>query len=560
MGLWGAEPAKHRRNIIPPAFSLLLLLSPMASRAQNPAILINAQGLAQKDLSIRGSGYTGTGLSLNGIHLKVPYSAHFTAEWPMFGPLAPEAQMQSGLDNISGGLVGTAAYTTLPLQPRSNVSVGIGTKERYRASTFGSTENIGGYIDWEKARTIDYDANDLDRLTGGAFVQFIQNDWQFDILGASQTKQYGAQGYYGIPADVYAEERTEDMMLFAGAIKGELDGSFIRAGIGLREFDSEYEIPSSSYANDVLSRHGSAAIEGRTLEIQNIVLNWRGDLEHERVSGDIGKDNRTRGSMLILPEVRFERVTIKAGLNSVFQTEESAEWLPQAGIDFFATDNIRLFASYSENVRQPDYQSRYYNDPYRSGNSMLQQQKTENSEVGLHQFISARLDWRAAAFNRRQEHAVDWTKATSASTTWVATDLGTLDVQGVDAALNYKATDVLGLQFYYQWIRKDDFPVYAGLYELDYPEHLLGFSGHWQVSTEFLLYAVQVVRHQTENNVRTSNDLGTEASLGLHYDPRFAKNVRLSFLVENLWGSNFQAIPGLKPRPTSFSAGITVNW
>jgi hypothetical protein len=46
----------------------------------------------------------------------------------------------------------------------------------------------------------------------------------------------------------------------------------------------------------------------------------------------------------------------------------------------------------------------------------------------------------------------------------------------------------------------------------------------------------------------------------LHYDPRFAKNVRLSFLVENLWGSNFQAIPGLKPRPASFSTGITVAW
>jgi len=540
--------------------SLIGLILPALAFAGSPEVLINHQGLAQHDLSIRGGSYAGSGISLNGINLKIPYSAHYNAAWPVPGPLTADARIRSGLDNLSGGLVGTAAYTTLPLQPQSINSLGIGTEERYRASTFGSTENIGGYIDWEKARTIDYDANDLDRLTGGVFVQFVQNDWRVDILSAGQTKRYGAQGYYGIPANVYAEERTEDALLFAGAIKGELDGAFIRTGIGLREFDSEYRIPSTNFTSDVLSRYGSFMVEGRTMEIQNIVLNLRADLEHEGVSGDIGRHDRTRGSVLLLPEARFERFAVKAGLNSVFQTDESAEWLPQAGIDFFATDNTKLYASYSETVQQPDYQTLHYTGPYRTGNAMLQQQQTQNSELGLHQFFSPRLDGRAALFQRRQEHAMDWVKATGASTAWTATDLGTLQVLGADAALNFRAADTLDLQLYYQWVEKDDYPFYAGLYELDYPEHLLVFSGQWQVSREFLLFADQNLRYQTDNNFRNGNDFGAEASLGLHYDPRFAKNVRLSFLVENLWGSNFQTIPGLKPRPTSFSTGITVNW
>ena len=539
---------------------LIGLILPLAGFAQNPAILINYQGLAQQDLSIRGSSYAGTGVSLNGINLKVPYSAHFNADLPLYGLLVSEAQMQSGLNTVSGGLAGTAAYTTQPLQPQSISSMGIGTKERYRASTFASAENIGGYIDGEKARRIDYGDNDLDRLTGGAFVQFVQNDWQVDILSASQTKRYGAQGYDGIPANVYAEEHTDDGLLFAQATKGELDGSFIRTGIGLREFDSEYRISSTNFTSDVLSRYGSLMMEGRTIEIQHIALNLRGDLEHERVSGDIGRHDRTRGSMLILPEARFERFALKAGLNSVFQTDESAEWLPQAGIDFFATDNMTLYASYTETVQQPDYQTLYYTGPYHIGNAMLQQQQVQNSELGLRQFVSAQLDWRASVFQRRQKHAMDWTKATSASSAWEATDLGTLDVLGADAALNFRAADDLKLQFYYQWVEKDDYPFYAGLYELDYPEHLLGLSGQWQVSQEFLLFTAQTLRYQTDNNVRNGNDFGAEASLGLHYDPRFAKNVRLSFLVENLWGSNFQAIPGLKPRPASFSTGITVAW
>ena len=129
---------------------LIGLMLPLAGFAQDPAILINPQGLAQRDLSIRGSSYTGTGISLNGMNFKVPYSAHYNADRPLYGPLVSDAQMLRGLQTVSGGLVGTAAYTMQPLQPQSSVSAGIGTKERYRATVFGSTEHIGGYIDGER--------------------------------------------------------------------------------------------------------------------------------------------------------------------------------------------------------------------------------------------------------------------------------------------------------------------------------------------------------------------------------------------------------------------------
>ncbi len=540
--------------------TLMSLIGSFTALAGTPEVLTNAQGLAQQDLSIRGSSYSGAGISINGLNLKVPYSAHFNSELPRFGSAYSTAEIQSGPKNVSGHLVGTAALQIPMLDRGSSMAVGIGTDERYRASLFGSSTNIGGFIDWEKARLIDYDANDLERFSSGAFVQFSQNDWQFDILALSQSKKYGAQGYYGIPSSVYAEERTYDDLIYAGATRGDLYGSYLRGGFAYREFDQKYRIPTDTFANDVLSRYGSLMLEGRTLEVQNIALNLHGDLEHERVNGDIGAHHRTRGSVLILPELRLERVTITAGLNSVFQTDESPEWLPQAGIDFFATDNVRLFAAYSETVQQPDYQMLYYSDPYHINNTGLDLQHSQNIEMGLHQFISAKLDWQIAAFRRQHKNTIDWTKATAADTEWTATDLGTLDVSGIDAKLNYLATDTLNIQLYYQWITKDDIDVYAGLYELDYPEHLLALSGIWQLTPELRLFGFQTLRHQTDNNARSGNDFGAEASLGLHYDPRFANNVRLSFLVENLWDTDFQAIPGLNPRPRSIATGITVNW
>ncbi len=520
-------------------------LAPLLAWAGNPEILVNPQGLAQQDLSIRGSSYAGTGLSINGVMLDIPWSRHFNAELPLPQSILSEAEARRGLHNISGHLVGTADHTIQPFASRSEAQLGLGSKERYQASLFGSSENLGGFIDGEKAKDIDYGANDLDRLSGSAFVQFMQNGWQFDILSASQSKRYGAQGYYGIPATTYAEERTEDQLIYLGACRGDLDGAYLRAGTGLRAFNDEYSIPSSLFYQEVLSRSASLMVEGRTLEVQHILLNVRGDLLHERIDRDVDLPSRTRGSLVLLPEARFGHFAAKGGLNTVFQTSESAEWMPQAGIDWFTTDNATLYASYSENVQQPDYQSL-------ASNAALQLQRAKNSEVGFRQLLSASLDWRIAAFHRRQENASDWQAGT-------AIGLGTLNVDGCDAAIHFAPSDKLDVQGYYQWIHKDG-AVAGGLYESDYPEHLVAVSGFWRFAPAFRLFGAQTLRWQADHLGRTGGDFGADASLGLQYSPRYAKNVRLSLLAENLWNSDFQAIPGLKPRPASVLSAIAVAW
>ncbi len=544
-----SEPARCRRYV-PQASCLLLLLTSLAAfgeagfaNTNRPvSLLVNSQGWAQHDLSIRGSGYTGAGISINGLNLKVPYSAHFNSELPLFGNLLSGSEAQYGLGNVSGHLVGTAAYETVPQADRLQAGAGIGTREHYTAKVSAFSSGVGGFLDWEKAKRIDYDTNDYDRYAGGAQLQHFVNDWQLDLIGAGQKKEFGAQGYYGIPATQYAEQTTEDALLFLGAMRGDLDDAYFRTSGAWRQFDDKYL--TTGFASDVRSRFGVVALEGRTMEIQHIALNLRGDLENEQVDGTSNGD-RTRGSFLILPEARFERFTAKAGLNSVFQTSEAAEFLPIAGVDWFATDNSSVYVSYSETIQQPDFQTL-------ESNALLQQQKSQNTEFGFRQFSSASLDWRAAAFHRRLENASDWMAGT-------ATDLGTLNVAGLESEIRFYPSDGLELRAFYQWIHKDNNRT-DGFYELDYPEHMLNFSGHWRFAPEFLLFAAQTLRVQTDNDARTSGDFGAEASLGLHWFPRFAHSVRLSLLVDNLWGTDFQAIPGLKPPERTISTGITVTW
>ena len=94
-----------------------------------------------------------------------------------------------------------------------------------------------------------------------------------------------------------------------------------------------------------------------------------------------------------------------------------------AGIDWFATDNSQVYAAYSETVQQPDFQTL-------ESESSLQQQKSQTTALGFRQFLSASLDWHAAAFHRRLENASDWIVGT-------ATDLGTLNVAGAESGISY---------------------------------------------------------------------------------------------------------------------------
>ena len=134
-----------------------------------------------------------------------------------------------------------------------------------------------------------------------------------------------------------------------------------------------------------------------------------------------------------------------------------------------------------------------------------------------------------------------------------------MDVGGIEAELTFYPSDTLELKTFYQWITKDDYDFYAGLYETDYPEHLLAVSGQWRPSAEIRVFASQSLRYQTDNSVREHRDFGPNASLGLHWFPRFAHNTRLSFLVDNLWGTDFQPLPGLKAPKRTVSTAVSID-
>jgi len=537
-----------------------------------PGVVLNSQGGSQNDLSIRGSSFSGAGLSLGGMTLRNPQTEHFNAELPVPAAMLSRPSVLTGLNNQGGHLTGTANFDMLPITGKKQVETGFGSDHRDWQSLLvqhmlTKEFGIGVFGGRESAEGVDYKDNDYDRNYVGGHTQYRKDDTQIDFLAAHQDKKFGARGYYGVTDTIPANEKTEDSLVYLAARKGDLNGAYLRGGISWHEFHDDYELPSIAYRNQHRSQVSSAFFDGRSLEVNGWALGWRTDVDQERIdsdgSGGLGHHHREHGGISLLPQWQGDRLKITAGARSEFFTGESPYWLPQAGVDYLLSDNLTTFASYTETVRQPSYTELNYNSPFSLGNTGLQPQTEQQTEAGFKGIPSEHTDWKVAAFYRRSRNTVDWMKATPAAR-WIATDIGNLDVYGTEARLGWYPVQTVEMQFAYTWIYKDltasDFGNYASRYALDYPEHLAQASLLWRPVKPVEIGTVQSLRWQTENTVRTSGSFGADSSFVVRFTPPKADYATLSLLLSNAWNDDFQTFPGQRPPERFAGVSLTLTW
>ena len=545
-----------------------------------PGVVLNSQGGSQNDLSIRGSSFSGAGLSLGGLTLRNPQTEHFNAELPLPATMLSRPSVFTGLDNQGGHLVGTVGFDLLPMSAsRLRAQASDAGKKQFEAG-FGSdhrdwqslllqhmlsdTVGLGIFAGRESASGVDYPDNDYDREYVGGHLQFREDDTQVDLIIAHQEKEFGARGYYGVSDTLEANEKTEDTLIYLSATRGDVNADYLRGGISWHEFNDDYQLPSIFYRNQHRSRISSAFADGRTLEVNGWALGWRADIDEERVaSTGLGYHHRTRGGVSLLPQWRGDRLKITVGARGEFFTGESWEFLPQLGVEYALSDNLTAFAAYTESVRLPSYTELNYNSPGSFGNTGLGPQTTDQIEIGLKGIPSESMDWKVSAFHRRSENTIDWMKTNSVAR-WTATDIGTLDVYGLEAQLGWYPAQNLEIQFAYTWLYKDkeaeDFGAYASRYALDYPEHLLQASLLWRPVDAVEIGTVQTLRLQTDNNARTSGDVGADSSFVVRYTPACIDYATLSLLINNAWDDDFQAFPGQRPPERFAGVSMTLNW
>ncbi|MFA7257087.1 MAG: TonB-dependent receptor [Kiritimatiellales bacterium] len=540
-----------------------------------PGVVLNSQGGSQNDLSIRGSSFSGAGLSLGGLTLRNPQTEHFNAELPLPAAMLSRPKILTGLANQGGHLTGTVGVDLLPILGKKQVEAGVGSDHRDWQSLLvqqilTDKLGLGVFAGRESAQGVDYPDNDYDREYVGGHMQYREDDTQVDFLAAQQKKEFGARGYYGAPASMPANETTEDTLVYLAARKGDLNGAYLRGGFSWHEFKDDYVMPTYillsglPYRNQHRSRVSSAFFDGRTLEVNGFAFGWRADADEEQIdSSSLGNHSRTRGGISLLPQWQGERLKLTAGLRSEFFTKEEPYYLPQLGAEYQLSDKLTAFASYTETVRLPSYTELGYSNLYSVGNASLQPQTEQQTELGLKGVPSEFVDWKIAAFYRTTGNTIDWIKTNSVAR-WDAKNLGDIEIYGLEAQLGWYPAQNVEMQFSYTWVYKNkeasDYGWYASRYALDYPEHLAQMSLLWRPFQALEIGTVQALRWQTANSVRTSSDFGADSSFVVRFTPPQADYATLSLLLNNAWDDNFQTFPGQRPPERFAGLSLTMTW
>ncbi len=551
------------------------------SLAATPGVQVSSQGVpgGQADLSIRGSSFSGAGLSLNGLSLSSAQTEHFNAEIPIIAGVLSEPQVLTGFDQVTrteGHLVGTADFTIMPVETGRSLTLGYAEEEGYwlnallqerrSLSSDGDYVGVGAFGSYTEINAVDYPDNDVLSTRAGAQLQAVTGESQWDALVAYQEKQFGARGYYGVTPAWDAREETEDTLIIGSWLNGDLEGNYTRVSIMWREQMDDYTLfwtLPGVYNNDHRTVTYSGMVGGHRLLGRSTGLDWRVHGVTDRIeSSSLGDHERSRGGVTLIPGVALGRWSFKAGARYETLPHDETEILPQGAVELSLIDGLSLRLAHSQSVREPSYTELNYESPASLGNAGLKNQTSETTELQAVGEAACGLTWLIGVFQRTEDDAVDWVRETDESTRWTAMNLGEIDTEGVEVSVAMKAADGSRIAAYYQYLSKvTNTEIYSSRYALDYPEHYFLLSGLWQISSRLGVELAQAVRQQDDNPLRTSSDMGYDGRLAVHLLLFREPRAQLTVMASNLWDDDYTYFPGQETiAPRRVSAGITVDW
>jgi len=155
-----------------------------------PGVIVNSQGVGggQADLSIRGSSFSGAGISLAGLALPSPETEHFNSELPLDVAMLSSPEVLTGFEQMlltEGHLIGTASFDILPVVTGHRLTLGISEDNGYwinllvqqsMAVTNGAFAGAGAFGSHTEINEVDNQHNDLTSSRGGGQLQLIQGE------------------------------------------------------------------------------------------------------------------------------------------------------------------------------------------------------------------------------------------------------------------------------------------------------------------------------------------------------------------------------------------------
>ena len=563
------------------------LAMPVSGLRFEPRVDVQERNMAegQADVSIRGGIFENTGFKIGALGLYDPQTGHYLAEIPIAPGMLLSPKILTGAANAFAGFnaeVGTIAYGWRPIESRGEAAVALGNYATNRQSLYqagvSSATVAGGILAAdvdlarsESAGSVPFGDHHFARAAGR--LQWRDAQSQTDLFAGTQHKFFGWPNLY-TPYGVNETEDLHSQLYLLNHRTGTSADHYWEVGAYYRRNYDDYEynrfIPGQFNPYQHTTQVRAFSLEGRQ-DFNAGIIAFHAQLMTDQLESTaltFGHFNTRRYLKLaVVPEWRWTFMTgqmqLRAGATYDDTNRDVAAFSPIVAIEFGQSQGDRFYLNYAESSQVPTYTALNSNPVaglFR-GNANLGREISRNLETG---FDFRVLGWslESAVFYRRDDQLTDWTFTRGVTArTANAVDIATWGGELVAIRQTPRYRLVLGYTRLSKAAHYGAANIDASFYALNFAEHRLTAAVMLRLGAGWELRVDNEFRVQAKNLLRVvGGNQAWGSAVGLYYLPPRLRGLEFSALVDNLWDSDFQQVPGVPAARRQYSVGVAYRW
>jgi len=422
----------------------------------------------QQDLSLRGSIFEDSSISLEGIKINDPQTGHFSLELPFTSADLEKAEILKNSQKLNFHIKkpqkqGTLLKTSFGQHALTEKLLSINFPLKDVSNRFSAEHKIS------KGDKPDTDF-EIYNLSLNSLLE--KEDKELEFLFGFTKRDFGAANFYAASRPQEEEHVTQRFFSLRAGLKEELFD--LNSTLYFRRHTDKFILDRNNppfYTN-----YHTSYVQGIKTEADfDNDLFFALDIGREKVtSTNLSRRRRQKqGFNLGVKEKELGSFI----LNAQAGLEHASDWdFLESGrmdIKYLIKDNLRLKFSYDRLWRGPSFTELYYSSSYDRGNPNLKVQKSNNFEIGAGYSPWQNLDLSLNTFVRDQTSTIDWVKNSSLDP-WQAENVEDLTVYGVDFYTQLRLDNCLlskaSLGYTYMDLNKDNSYAFSK-YVFDYNRH-----------------------------------------------------------------------------------------
>ena len=560
---------------------------PVSALRYEPLVDIEPRNMAeaQSDVTIRGDTFENTGLQVGALSIFDPQTGHYLTELPIAPAMLGGPRILTGADHAAVTMNSTGGAVAYGWRPVSNAGFlsgsfgndGLEREEAYQGWSGTGRSHLAADADWSHSTgngTVPFGDFRFDRAD--ARVEFASPGASTDLFAGYQASFFGWPDLY-TPFNSDETENLQTLLLAANSRADLGGGQYVEGGAFYRRNKDDYAFNRFAPLGAVHPYQHTTWEYGTSFggrqAWDDVILNYHAEETRDSLRSTSliygPYHSRRLRKLSLVPEVPLAiaggAVILKAGATYDDSNRLGGVFSPVAEISraWNSGGLRRIYASYSATTEMPSYTA-LDSSPAAGlflGNPKLGRQISRDTEIGA---SGSLWGWtgQAAVFYRRDDNLVDWTYTTGVFGR--SANPVNIDARGVELVAR-RSWRLVAVVLGYTALGKSadymDARVTASFYALNYARQRLTAALSLQLTERLELRLDNAAREQAPDSLRTQggNDALT-SSLGLSWHPASHRGLELSLLVDNLWNSAFQSVPGVPASRRQLSFGATYGW